>query len=82
MVVGTSLVGAADVVRLLDGPAGAYVHPSTFRYRLRRVVEVGGLDLDDPETRFTAQLQLRVFDGLAREDTATGSPGSVRLGRR
>lgn len=62
--------------------AGAYVHPSTFRYRLRRVVEVGGLDLDDPETRFTAQLQLRVVDGLAREATAVGSSGPVRLGRR
>lgn len=37
-----------------------YVHPNTFRYRLRRLAEVGSLDLDDPEARFAAMLQLRV----------------------
>lgn len=36
-----------------------FVHPNTFRYRLRRVVEVGGIDLDDPESRFAAMLELR-----------------------
>ncbi|HET8926219.1 MAG TPA: helix-turn-helix domain-containing protein [Microbacterium sp.] len=40
--------------------AAAFVHPNTFRYRLRRVGEVGGLDLSDPETRFAAMLQLRL----------------------
>jgi sugar diacid utilization regulator len=44
---------AADAVR---------VHPSTFRYRLRRVVEISGLDLDDREQRFAAMLQLRLLD--------------------
>jgi DNA-binding PucR family transcriptional regulator len=38
-----------------------YVHPNTFRYRLRRVAEVGGLELTDPEARFVAMLQLRVL---------------------
>jgi hypothetical protein len=37
-----------------------YVHPNTFRYRLRRLAEVGALDLDDPEARFAAMLHLRV----------------------
>lgn len=37
-----------------------YVHPNTFRYRLRRVAEVGGIDLNDPDTRFAAMLQLRI----------------------
>lgn len=37
-----------------------YVHPNTFRYRLRRLAEVGDLDLDDPEARFAAMLQLRI----------------------
>ena len=37
-----------------------YVHPNTFRYRLRRLAEVGSLDLDDPEARFAAMLQLRL----------------------
>jgi hypothetical protein len=40
--------------------AAVYVHPNTFRYRLRRLAEVGQLDLADPEARFAAMLQLRV----------------------
>lgn len=37
------------------------VPANTFRYRLRRAVEVGDLDLADPTTRFGLQLQLRVL---------------------
>ncbi|MGW2445781.1 PucR family transcriptional regulator [Streptomyces sp. NPDC001675] len=37
-----------------------YVHPNTFRYRLRRVAEVGEVDLGDPQARFAAMLQLRI----------------------
>ena len=40
--------------------AAMYVHPNTFRYRLRRVTEVGGIDLADPEQRFATMLELRV----------------------
>lgn len=45
-----------------------YVHPNTFRYRLRRVAEVGEIDLTDPEARFVAMLQLRVLAARASED--------------
>ena len=38
-----------------------YVHPNTFRYRLRRLAEVGEIDLGDPDQRFVAMLQLRVL---------------------
>jgi PucR-like helix-turn-helix protein len=38
-----------------------HVPANTFRYRLRRAVEVGDLDLDDPNIRFGLQLQLRVL---------------------
>ncbi len=41
--------------------ASLYVHPNTFRYRLRRLTEVGEIDLSDPDTRFAAMLQLRVL---------------------
>jgi DNA-binding PucR family transcriptional regulator len=41
--------------------ASVYVHPNTFRYRLRRLAEVGGLDLTDPDARFAAMLQLKVI---------------------
>jgi hypothetical protein len=38
-----------------------FLHPNTFRYRLRRVAEVGEINLSDPEQRFVAMLQLRVL---------------------
>ena len=47
-----NIVAAADSV---------FVHQNTFRYRLRRVAEVGGIDLDDPDQRFAVMLQLRVL---------------------
>jgi len=49
-----------------DVPAAAasmFVHANTFRYRLRRAAEVSRLDLDDPEARFAAMLQLRMTSG-------------------
>ena len=40
--------------------AAMYVHPNTFRYRLRRLAEIGNIDLNDPEARFAAMLELRL----------------------
>ncbi|MFD5389190.1 helix-turn-helix domain-containing protein [Streptomyces sp. NPDC127074] len=37
------------------------VHPNTFRYRLRRAAEITGIDLNDPEKRFAAMLELRIM---------------------
>jgi PucR C-terminal helix-turn-helix domain/GGDEF-like domain len=45
--------------------AAMYVHPNTFRYRLRRVTEVSGIDLADPEERFATMLELRVVHPAA-----------------
>jgi PucR C-terminal helix-turn-helix domain/GGDEF-like domain len=41
--------------------AAMFVHANTFRYRLRRLAEVSGIDLADPEQRFAAMLQLRAI---------------------
>ena len=41
--------------------AATFVHPNTLRYRLRRLAEVSGLDLADPEQRFAAMLELRML---------------------
>ncbi|MCZ9881904.1 helix-turn-helix domain-containing protein [Arthrobacter sp. B2a2-09] len=38
-----------------------YTHPNTFRYRLRRLSAIGGIDLNDPEARFAAMIQLRLL---------------------
>ncbi|WP_230690377.1 PucR family transcriptional regulator [Catellatospora paridis] len=53
---------------VIAASAAMYVHPNTFRYRLRRLAEVGGLDLTDPEARFAAMLQLRVITPGAAAD--------------
>jgi DNA-binding PucR family transcriptional regulator len=41
--------------------ANAGVHPNTFRYRLKRVAEVGDIDLHNPDDRFAMMLQLRLL---------------------
>jgi sugar diacid utilization regulator len=57
------------------------VHPNTFRYRLRRVTETPGLDLDNPVDRLVIHLQLRLMDrggGLLafsnRDQSGVGAP--------
>jgi hypothetical protein len=42
--------------------AAVNVHPNTFRYRLRRITEVFGLNLADPDERLVAELQLRFLE--------------------
>ena len=39
----------------------AGVHHNTFRYRLKRLKEVGGVDLDSADDRFALMLQLRLM---------------------
>jgi sugar diacid utilization regulator len=46
----------ADVTAAADWVS---VHSKTFRYRMRRVAELSGLDLTDPVERVVTQLQLR-----------------------
>lgn len=60
--------------------ATADVHPNTFRYRLRRVAEVGEIKLDDPGERFAAMLQLRLHPpGTTSRSTATSQHTSAPL---
>nr|WP_271209007.1 helix-turn-helix domain-containing protein [Rhodococcus wratislaviensis] len=46
---------------LQKAAASAVIHPNTFRYRRKRVSEVGEIDLDDADARFFALLQLRLI---------------------
>jgi hypothetical protein len=60
---------------------GLLVHPNTLRYRVRKLVEVSGLDLDDADERLVTELQLRLFgasQGLALNTSASRprGPGS------
>lgn len=45
-----------DVARVAER---LHIHPNTLRHRVRRAVELSGIDLDDPEQRLVAMLQLR-----------------------
>jgi DNA-binding PucR family transcriptional regulator len=42
--------------------AQLHLHPNTFRYRLQRIREVSGFDPRDAQTRFLAELHLRMRD--------------------
>ncbi|MGW0086592.1 PucR family transcriptional regulator [Streptomyces sp. NPDC003393] len=58
---------------VIEASARMFVHQNTFRYRIRRVVEVSGLDLDDPAQRFAAMLQLRLIE-------SAGGSGALAVG--
>jgi DNA-binding PucR family transcriptional regulator len=62
-----------DVRRAADGLG---VHPNTLRYRVRRCLELSGLDLGDPDQRLLAQLQLRAMR-RARDRRAAASGRTV-----
>jgi sugar diacid utilization regulator len=55
-----------------DSPTEAahmlHVHRNTLLYRLRRIEEITGLSLDDPEARLALHLALRVGRILARDE--------------
>lgn len=57
--------------------ASLHVHPNTFRYRVRRVASVGGLDLTDPDARFDALLQLRLLLPVTAQPAASACAFSV-----
>lgn len=46
----------AEAARLLN------VHENTFRYRIRRISEVAGIDLDDSDERLALEIQLRLIE--------------------
>lgn len=46
---------------VISAAEAVHVHPNSFRYRMRRIAEIGAIDLGDPEARFAAMLQLRVL---------------------
>ncbi|GAX56920.1 PucR family transcriptional regulator [Streptomyces olivochromogenes] len=43
-----------------------HIHPNTLRHRIRRAVQLSGLDLHDPDQRLVAMLELRKIRGQDR----------------
>ncbi|MFI6498150.1 PucR family transcriptional regulator [Nonomuraea typhae] len=46
---------------VVSAAAAMKVHANTFRYRLKRAVEVSGIELDDHRSRLHAMLQMEIF---------------------
>lgn len=53
-----------------------HVHPNTLRYRLRRMGELFGVTLDDPNERLSVWLQLRT-EQLNRRPVAAPPPNDT-----
>ncbi|MCW5251438.1 helix-turn-helix domain-containing protein [Streptomyces sp. SHP 1-2] len=75
-----SLVGTLEVflqcsARFQETARALCVHVSTLRYRLDRITEVLGVDLKDPDERFSLALACR----LMRMVEASGTPGGKHL---
>jgi sugar diacid utilization regulator len=65
----TELLRTLDTYLAAGGHQGATasalgIHVNSLQYRLRRIREIGRLDLDDTETRLNAQLALRARQAL------------------
>ncbi|MFE0173170.1 PucR family transcriptional regulator [Streptomyces sp. NPDC059002] len=65
---------------VIAASAGVFVHHNTFRYRIRRVAEVGQIDLRDPSVRFAAMLELRLM-GLYDDGGETAPDGRTTTAR-
>lgn len=50
----------ADASRLL------HIHRSTFAYRMEKIEEILGMDLDDPDTRMVLRMAFRILDASSR----------------
>lgn len=57
----TLLAWAKAGFRLKQTAQNLCVHPKTVSYRLERCAELGGLTLDDPDTRFRLQLAVQIL---------------------
>jgi hypothetical protein len=63
---------------VLEASQAIWVHQNTFRYRLRKAASVAEIDLDDPDTRLSIMLQLRL---LSMDGDGRSSVGDARKTR-
>lgn len=56
-----------------------FVHPNTFRYRLRKLESEAGVDLKDPQTRFELLMQLRLEKRRNHESEVSFDNNQPRL---
>ncbi|MER5488252.1 helix-turn-helix domain-containing protein [Streptomyces sp. NPDC002812] len=74
---GDSVAAWLDAVGNITEAAGRLtIHQNTLKYRLRRSRELFGLDLDDPDTRLSSWLQLRI--GAANSGRSASWPAATQ----
>lgn len=61
--------------------AQLFIHPSTLKYRLRRIREIFNLNLSEPESRFNIELALRLVQMRRYIRAPGGGEGAERSGR-
>ena len=61
--------------------AQLFIHPSTLKYRLRRIREIFNLNLSEPESRFNIELALRLVQMRRYIRAPGGGEGAERYGR-
>jgi len=52
--------------------AAVQIHVNTLRYRVRRILEITGVDLSDPAARLALEVQLMLLDGGLSASTSGG----------
>ncbi|MDB5851696.1 MAG: PucR family transcriptional regulator [Rhodoferax sp.] len=57
------------------------IHVTTLRYRMARIADLLGIDVDTPDRRFSIELALRLH-GLTEEGPALRSPAAKEVARR
>jgi purine catabolism regulator len=57
------------------------IHVTTLRYRMARIADLLGIDVDTPDRRFSIELALRLH-GLTEERPALRSPAAKEVARR
>jgi purine catabolism regulator len=45
-----------------------FIHRNTLQYRMDRIAEISGFDLDNPETRLAVQLALKAYRLIHPQD--------------
>ena len=66
--------GSTTRARPTRAARSIHVHPNTMRYRMARIADLAGLDLDDPTVRLAVRLQL-----AARAERSDGHPSTPQL---
>ncbi|MDB5065760.1 MAG: transcriptional regulator, CdaR family [Chloroflexi bacterium] len=59
-----------------------FVHPSTLKYRLQRIRDLTGYDLNNPDTRFSLQLSTRAWQMVRARREEEVPPPAPGAGRR